>query len=296
MRTLTVFLMAGMLAACSRGGDPAADARRAAGEPTASYARRMIFVGGTGAAPQIVVFDHLALASEAAVERSASFWRSAEEAWQPLLDLKWSDEPIREPWRLVPHGPFRIMVDDAGEVEELRGRGALESFTLARVGSLGEWNPEDPVLYRINLGEWTVGSDSVAGILVDIHPGAAPAEGAPAPTELVLTDGAEFRLVATMGTVAESNPPGELWLQRGGRTESLTPAAVVRDSVVGSDIWHVNGRGGELHGELRPLAPTLLREGGTRLGGRTTLLALQGWVEFRGERRNVFGVMRRAAS
>lgn len=291
MRTLLLFLMAGLITGCTRGDDPESNGRRAAGGPTASYARRMIFIGGAESAPTIVVFDHSVQAGAAEEERSAGLWRSAEGGWQSLLDLRWSNAPIREPWRLVPYGPFRIMVDDAGEVEALRGRGAAGDFMLARIGALGEWNRDDPILYRIDLGEWSFGPDSIAGLLVDIHPGTSPAESAAAPAELILTDGAEFRLVATADALTETAPPGELWLQRGGRTEILGPMTVARDTLPDSAGWRIDARDGELQGELLPQGAPLM------LGGpeRTALLALRGWIEFRGERLEVFGIMRRAA-
>jgi hypothetical protein len=308
MRTLLLLLVTGLLIGCGGGADQDPNARGAAGEPETVYARRMIFVGGDKAAPAIVVFDHSALAGAATVERSAGVWRTTTEGWQSLLDLRWSDTPIREPWRLVPHGPFRIMVDDAGEVEALRGRGVFGSFHLARVGSLGEWSRDEPALYRINLGEWLLGSDSVAGLLVDIHPGANSADSAspPAPAELILTDGANFRLVVNAAALPELNSSGagELWLQRAERTETMAGVSVSRDTVPNVEGWLINARGGELHGELKPLGSPLRLEGGARSASNgmpapvvvevVIVQALQGWIVVRGDRREVFGIMRRA--
>lgn len=329
MRIFFLFLLIGTVAACDRGAGPEADSRRAAeGAPTAAYARRMIFVGGREAAPAIVIFDHLALAGPTAVERRVGFWRTTAEGWSPLLDLKWSDEPIREPWRLVPHGAFRFLVDDAGEVEALIGRGELDPFQLMASGRIGEWSPDEPPQFRINRGAWAIGKDTIAGLLVDIQPGVASGEGATGLSELVLTNGAEFHLVARL----PMTNPGELWLQRGERMETMAGVELARaaeSDTSAPTVWHIGAAHGEIMGELQPAGAALeLRyepvAGGTPAttpgtpegtrartpngGGALDSVALpanqppspanlqivKGWIEVRGDRRQVFGIMRRA--
>jgi hypothetical protein len=323
MRIMILFLMAGLITACGRGDAPEANTRGAAGGPSATYARRMVFVGGGEAAPAIVVFEHSALAGPAAVERNAGIWRKLGDDWTPLLDLRWIDLPIREPWRLVPHGPFRIMVNDAGEVEAIRGRGEAGGFLLTRLGHFGEWSQDDPPLYRINHGEWSQGSDTIAGLLVDIHPGASPADApaSPALMELVLTDGAEFHFVASVPAGTPSATAGGIWLQRGERLETMEGVLAIRDTIPGELSWRIEARGGELYGELRPTgAPLALSDDGTTTlrpatntrqalstkasgidGGEGSrpaesvmVRAVAGWIEVRGDRRPVFGIFRRA--
>lgn len=282
--------MSGLVLGCTRVGDSDSDARRAAGEPTATYARRIFFVGGAEATPTIILFDHSVLAGATEEERNAGLWRATETGWQSLLDLRWSGTPIREPWRLVPHGPLRIMVDDAGEVEALQGRGLTDDFLLARVANLGEWSRDDPALYRIDLGEWRLGADSIPGLLIDVHPGTNGIDSGQASTELVLTDGAEFRLIATMPAPTEASESGELWLQLNERQETMAGVLVGRDTLPDTETWRIYIRSGELHGEFLLLGAPLLLDGGA------AIQALRGWIEVRGERRAIFGAMRRVAA
>jgi hypothetical protein len=283
----------------------------------------MIFVGGREATPAIVVFDHMVLSGPTAVERSAAFWHSGAESWQPLLDLQWTDLPIREPWRLIPHGSFRILVDDTGEVEALHGEGEQGAFYLSAVGRLGGWSPDEPPHYQLHLGEWNLAGDSVAGLLVDIQPSARAAHAAPepVPTELFLTDGAQFHLIASLPAGAPPSAPGELWLQRGERTETMEGVLLAKDTLPDVVAWRIDARSGELQGEIQGLgAPLELGRGelpshGAALGDNgadgsagpegdgglnsraresATLQTVRGWIQIRGERKTIFGVLRRA--
>lgn len=325
MRIFILFLLLGVITACDRGNGPDTDSRQTAeSAPTVAYTRRMIFVGGRVADPAIVVFDHLALAGPTAVERRAGFWRATGEDWEPLLDLKWADDPIREPWRLVPHGPFRFLVDDAGEVEALLIRGDTKRFRLAPLGRIGTWNPDDLPFVRFQLGELVIDADSSTGLLVDLQPGAATEENDSALSELVLTDGADLHLVVR----SPDDRTGELWLQRAERSETMTGIVLTPTDSAGIESWRIDSMLSEIAGQLNPAGSPLELRYETNLGGlvaaaedaetdsRTpgtfraadsaTLPAaestpgpaliqvVRGWIEVRGERRTVFGVMRRA--
>lgn len=324
MRIFVLFLMLGLITACDRRGGPDAQTHQTAeAAPTAAYSRRMIFVGGREAAPTIVAFDHVALAGPTAVARRAGFWRSKGEEWESLLDLRWADAPIREPWRLLPHGPFRFLVDDAGEVEALVIRGDSARFRLAALRRMGSWNPDDLPFVRFLYGELVMGADSITGLLVDLQPGADGEDHGTAASELVLTDGSQLHLVVN----APADRPGELWLQRGERSETMTGITFAPADSAAPGAWRLDSTLDEIAGELTPVgAPLELRyetalegaasvvvesEPGSRAPGafragdsaaraaapmpRPALLqVVRGWVEVRGERHTVFGVMRRA--
>lgn len=314
MRNFVLLLMAGIFISCDRGADPTPGDRQGDDTtPATAYARRMLFVGGRRAEPTIVVFDHGVLASATAAERTAGLWLLAGDNWRPLMDLTWSDQPIRDPWRPVPHGSFRIMVDDAGEIYALRARTDSGTVRLATLNPIVEWVPDEPRRFSVMTAEWSLEADTVTGFVVDILPGpgsprpaATPGMAAengqtsalvsdqPERVELVLTDGGEFRLVANI----PASVPGQLWVQRGERIESLDRVEFIRDSFPDEEGWRIDARGGELHGEFRPLGERLDLRGsvGTAPGPRekAEFQAIRGWIETRGDRRSVVGIMRRA--
>jgi hypothetical protein len=298
MRFLRLFFLMGLMgliAACGRNTDPEAEpGGGAANSPKMSYARRMLFVGGPEASPVVVAFDYAVLAGPLTIERSAGLWRVGAELWDPLLILQWSDSAIREPWRLIPHGPLRIMVDDTGEIETLRARGEMGEFRLSPETRLVEWSPDELARYQISMGEWRVGAEKIAGFLVDIQAGAEGVHDSPAPAEVVLTDGADLRL--TMSVPA--SVPGNLWLQRGDQPETIAGVLLVRNTPREEDGWRMDAQAGRLHGEFKPFGAVLevKRRGaaGEEIAPPVTLQAVRGWVEIRGDRRSVFGIMRRA--
>jgi len=320
MRIFTLFLLLGVITACDRNGGQNADSRQSAdAAPTVAYTRRMVFVGGREAAPVVVAFDHLALAAPTAVARRAGLWRSNGDGWNEILDLGWTDEPIREPWRLIPHGPFRFLVDDAGEIEALTIRGA-ERFRLAPLGRIGTGSPDDLPYVRFLYGELVTGADSITGLLVDLQPATEGEDNGAASSELVLTDGTQFHLVVSTPV----DRTGELWLQRAERAETMTGIVVARDDSAGADIWRLDSTLEEIKGELKvagaPLelryddavsgliavadsvrassparaADSVAAKAADAIPRPALLQVVRGWVEVRGERRNVFGVMRRA--
>lgn len=317
MRTFILFLMLGLLAACGREAGQDAGSRHAAeAGPTTAYTRRMIFVGGTDSTPAIIAFEHLVLANPAAVERRAAFWRATGEGWEPLLDQRWSDEPIREPWRLIPQGPFRFRVDDAGDLEALIIRDGEERLELSPLGRLGLWSPEESPFFRIQLGELKVGADSTTGVLLDLQPGAENEESGASVMELVLTDGTAIDLVAR----STDGRPADLWLRRHGRSETMAGIEIARTDSAGVERWDLISPLGEVIGRLEAVgAPLELRydefveevqshRPQTRMGARgpgedamavkemptsTTLQMVRGSIDLRGDRGSVFGVMRR---
>jgi hypothetical protein len=297
MRNLLLFLLLGTLAACNRGPDQdlVSGGAAAANLPKTNYERRLLFVGGRAADPAIVAFDYTVLAGPLTIERSAGLWHSDSDSWAPLLDLSWSDQAIREPWRLVPNGPLRILVDDVGEIEALRGRGGGGWFRLSPEVRLIEWSPDDLARYQVSRGEWSLGAEKVTGLLVDIQSGSEGVNGAPPLAEMVLTDGSEFHLAISVPT----NIPGSLWLGRSGRSEAMDGVLLVQDAPQEDDTWRIDAMSGRLHGEVKPLgAPLAMRRVGpaeSELAQPIILQVVRGWVEVRGDRRTVFGIMRRAA-
>lgn len=280
MRTIIPILVVGLLAACGDvrvpGGGGGGASRRVA---EASYGRHFVFVSGSADAPRAAVFDFVTLLASDSVHRSARVWVGDPAGWTRLHDSEWSDAPMREPWRLVPHGPLRLVVDDAGEVDALLLR-TNEQLSLTTMPPRGEWSPTEALSFRVRQAGLDIGGEALAGVVLDVHAGV---EGAMAevPGRLFMTDGSGLLLV-----VAETGA-SPAWLRDGAREETFDSVTVapLEGGVVG---WRIAAPSGGLAGEVvvvgTPLAATDRGEG---------IGLVRGWIEVRGERRDVFGVARR---
>jgi len=294
MPVVLLLLLSGWLVACDRAGAPAGEldsGRPDPARPAAVYGRRFLFLAGREAEPVAVVLDFATLDQAAAERRSASAWRARGDRWEPIFELDWAGEPVREPWRLLPHGPFRVLVDEGGEIESLRSRGVDPAFRLEPMEVVGAWARGDVASYRLLRATVELGGERHEGLLVDGRIAGAP-PGSAAPGEAVVTDGDALRLILPTDTVG----PAIAWNGSGDPAGAWDAVSLVVDSVTTGSAptgWRIEEPAGELRGELRPAGAALPL---TPLGGAawspSELLVVRGWIELRGERRPVFGVLR----
>jgi hypothetical protein len=117
---LLTLVAAALLAGCENGprwGDRperAAQARADFG-PTAAYERRLVFLGPGQRLPTAAVMDFIAVAANEGLRRGARARVADGTEWHALRDAGWEMERMRDPWRLTPHGPLKLMVNDSGE-------------------------------------------------------------------------------------------------------------------------------------------------------------------------------------
>src|SRR5690606_18052004 len=125
-----------------------------------------------------------------------------------LLDTVWRMPPIREPWRPMPHGSLRILVDRDGEVEALVAGTGVDEVRLLPGRPLDNWvSPDAELVY--SRAELRVAGIAYEGALLDTRFGARqgrpplPAD-ATHPAQLFVTDGAG----AVFALLSEAAPHG----------------------------------------------------------------------------------------
>lgn len=326
------FLTAALLLGCGEGAPWGAgtaevdvEARHDFG-PTAAYARRLIFLGPGSQLPTAAVFDFTTLSDSAGVRRGVRARLLTGDEWEPLVDAGWELEPMREPWRVVPGGDLRIVVNDAGELGAVTVDGET-SVRLEPGALLGESSPDIGTRFILRQASLSVAGEVNRGILLDsqlgraVNPAAVPrplaSEGsddsATADDELpsdrtgrptpIARAGAEAFLVNNSGyyAVFATSAAGEIgWVSHGERDEIYRDVALEPSewSSTGDDEiqmplqWRIGGPGADLFGELSAAAtdPSPLPD----LVDLTALgyTLVSGWVEDGGVRREVFGLVR----
>lgn len=155
-----------VLAGCGEDGTRLDPSGRTSETPRAEYTREMIFVAGDATAGAVLEFATTEYAAE--VRRSARAWAEDGSGWTPLFDLSWQGPPLRNAWRLVPHGPLRIRVGLDDDVEALLVRDGEETLAALETGDfVTEWSPATSAQMVIREATLTLDGNAVAGWLVD---------------------------------------------------------------------------------------------------------------------------------
>ena len=176
-------------AACENGppwaetGAPETEEVRPDFGPTAAYDRRLVFLGPGDTLPTAAVFDFVALSDSIGIRRGIRARLLDGGRWRALMDEGWEMEPMREPWRLVPHGPLTLLVTEAGDLGTLLHRDS--ATTRLQLGAaLAEHSPDVGTQLVLRSARLLLDGDSVPGILLDaqlgraVHPASATREPA----------------------------------------------------------------------------------------------------------------------
>jgi hypothetical protein len=150
--------------------------------PTAAYDRRLVFLGPGDDLPTTAVFDFVSRSDNAEVRRGARARVVDDEDWVTLMDAGWQMEGMRDPWRLVPHGPLRMVVSDAGELATLAVRSDELQVRLDVGPPLAELSPDAGTQLVLRQATLSFEDRAVEGLLLDAQLGRSIAPDAPAST------------------------------------------------------------------------------------------------------------------
>lgn len=316
-----------MVSACENGppwaGESEPTAEEAAPDfgPTAAYNRRLLFLGPGNDLPTTAIFDFTVLSDSVGIRRGVRARVLDDAGWHTLMDAGWEMEPMREPWRLVPHGPLTMVVSDAGDLAALIHRDSLT--TRLQIGpTLAEHSPDVSTQLVLRGARLALDGEAVSGVLLDAQLGRSvnpalvtrsaavvarrptrPADSAMAtpPATPIARAGAEALLLDDEGyyAVFAAAASGDLaWVRSAGRDDvwegaRLEPTASSRDAAdARPTAWRIVSPAGELTGELvaRSADRILLEEPGDLQ--TLAYVLVSGWVEDRAVRREVFGLLR----
>lgn len=305
--------------ACDDGGSGVPPAPQADFGPTAAYNRRFMFLGpGNGSLPAAAVFDFGTLSDSIGIRRGARARLGGAEGWQALMDAGWEMEPMREPWRLVPYGPLKMVVGETGELSALVVRDS--AATRLELGqTLAEHSPDVGTQLVLRTASLHRDSDNTAGVVLDaqlgraVNPALAVRELPPrggaggdsaraSPTPIALP-GADALLRGEQGyyaVLATASSGSFAWIRNGERSEvwsgaRLEPTAWSdpdESSVQVPTAWRIFSADGGLHGELTAQATDRIVLRGTGTLEALAYVLVTGWVQDRATRRDVSGLVR----
>lgn len=308
--------------ACDDSGGGGPPVQEADFGPTAAYNRRFMFLGpGSGSFPAAAVFDFSTLSDSIGIRRGARARVGEGEEWRALMDAGWEMEPMREPWRLVPHGPFTMVVGETGELSALVVRDS--ATTRLELGqTLAEHSPDVGTQLVLRTATLHRDGGTEAGIVLDTQLGRAvnpalavrdrPArpdadargdDTVRASATPIALPGADALLIGAQGyyaVLATASSGSLAWILNGGRGEvraaaRLEPTAwsdPEDDSVQVPTAWRIFSADGGLTGELTAGATDRIVLRGTGTLETLAYVLVTGWVQDRTTRREVAGLVR----
>lgn len=254
--------------------------------PATTYERRLLFLASGPNLPAAATFDFTAVTDSAGLQRAAGIQLATEGHWSELLDTAWSTDRVREPWRILPHGAMRVMVNEVGEIDAL----ALDGDPGLRLETgelLAESSPDAGTQLVLRSARLMTADTAYEGVLLDAQVGRAQdtiAASVATSIEALLAHGSDFHAVVFRvgeGLLAWVNDDGESRIHRDVQIERLpgeSDAAEVEPTAWG--IVAVPELSARVAAELADSAA---------VNGYTLV---SGWVEDGGVRRDVFGLVR----
>jgi hypothetical protein len=171
-----VTLLLILLSGCGPAGEtPAGDGTptEEAGQPTRnfqgrSYERHIVFLTARGDSTLVVPWSFTARTKPGGVDRSVRGWLARSDSWDPFVNEVWESPPSRVPWRILPHGPARIIVGPGEALERIFFQEGPRRLEVTLGDLLVEWTGRRAQTFRIHEGETVLSSGQVPGFVLDL--------------------------------------------------------------------------------------------------------------------------------
>jgi hypothetical protein len=240
--------------ACNAGPDPAADgADREGARPAADrglaadgrYHRELTFLAAEGR--RALVYASAAVVTGGAGEVRSGAWADDGSGWQSLVDESRRFAELREPWRLFPLGPARLVVGDDGSLAHMTLPGPRGALRLRPTSPPTQLPTESA---RIGVREATLVTpeDSIVGVLVDVTAVFEPEDSAGVALRGVLTS-----LEGPLVVLVSSATGVHVLVADVGGVDPIE-SAVRLEPGLGRGEWRIVSADTSVVGTLRPLS------------------------------------------
>jgi hypothetical protein len=142
--------------------------------PPRRYQRHIVFVGVRSDTLLAAAWLIDAAAHASGVDRTARAFLLRGSEWDTFLDERWSTEPTRVAWRIVPRGPLRMTVREGGALERMIHSAAPRELEMAFGDNLMDWTGRRGESVRLLTGGLDVGDAHEPGYVLDLSRAADP--------------------------------------------------------------------------------------------------------------------------
>ncbi len=200
----------------SRSPQPGSDPDTVPQAPRWSYERSLVFVSNTGDSLLVVPWVLEATTVPGGVARSARGWLARNGAWEAFMRDEWNSAPNQEPWRILPHGPLRILVGEGDRLDRIFYAGGGRRLEVSLDETLVEWTGNQGGSFNVVEGGLVLGDRRVPGRVLDVSQGIRVQEGSLGDW-IFLTSGDSLALLAQAPRYQEEDMSYQAWALDGAQ-------------------------------------------------------------------------------
>jgi len=199
---LSLLLVAGLAgAACTADAPPESEGAESPGAEATDatvlhgreYERYVVFMTSRGDSTLVVPWLFSSRAVPGVVQRETRGWLARGGSWEPFHSDEWETSPSRAPWRILPHGPVRLIVGPGDALDGVIYESGSRLLEVQPGELLVEWRGQRGETYRAQEGVALLSNQRVDGVIMDLA--RARAAGDPVPGDwLFLISGDSLHL------------------------------------------------------------------------------------------------------
>ncbi len=182
--------------------------------PRRHYERTLVFASTAGDSVFLVPWVLEATTLPGGVDRTARGWLARNGVWEAFLRDEWSSAPNQEPWRILPHGPLRILVGEGDRLDRIFYDGGNRRLEVSLEGALAEWTGSRGGSFNLLEGGLILGDRQVPGWVMDASQGIRSEEGSLGDW-IFLTSGDSLAVLMQAPLHMEGNTVFTGWARRG---------------------------------------------------------------------------------
>lgn len=162
--------------------------------PGRTFERALVFTTTRTDSAIVVPWLFEARARPGGVDRTAQAWLGRNRNWEPFLDEAWEGPQSPAPWRLLPHGPLRLIVDMDDALVRVAYQTDSRNLEIELGELLSEWNADLNESITLMQGQLHLGDASIQGVIFDLSRAHETALGA-AGDFMLLTSGDSLQMM-----------------------------------------------------------------------------------------------------
>ena len=232
-----------------------------------SYERHIVFLTFQGDSTLVVPLAFSAHTRPEGVDRDMKGWLARGLTWDPFLAETWSGPSNAAPWRILPHGPVRLVVGQGDALESVLFQEGGRNLEVSIGELLVEWSGQRAQTYRFHESTIVLADQTVEGHLFDLSRAWDPGADPPPGDWAILLSGDSVQ-IALEDLASESGEEGGAWvlharvsfLDRQWRGVRLVWADVRPFEPARRDVpmeWAIQSEEGDLEGNLTTTASFL---------------------------------------